>query len=123
MEFLTTTPHQPPKNLYPCLATITVSPTQSTSDRSRRLSSGSAGGGDGENPLQRVISGNRRKSSFGDIAVTGGGGERRRSFVGAGVGEEGSGKWYWRVQAGVTDVSYFSLCMRGVMPKWIDRPT
>ena len=58
----------------------------------------------------RVISGSRRKTSFGDAATTQVEG-RRRSVVGAGGAGAGiEGTWYWRVQAGVVDVSsYVSL--------------
>jgi hypothetical protein len=110
MEFHAHTTHQPPKNLYPCLATITIHPNPSTFNQSRRLSTGSAGGDDA-NPLQRVISGNRRKTSFGDASHTGIG-ERRKSIVSANANtEDGSGKWYWRVQVGVSDVSLSSALL------------
>jgi hypothetical protein len=95
MEFLGHPDLPALKNLYPCLATITVTPP-GHDNKSRRLSAGS--GGEDENALKRVISGGRRKSSFG--AGTGLGDERRKS------GEyQPTGTWYWRVQAGVTDVS------------------
>ncbi|KAK8854857.1 hypothetical protein IAR55_003596 [Kwoniella newhampshirensis] len=123
MEFIpsSATAQDKPKNIYPCLATITINSPSSEPRNTRRLSTGSFGsdgGGAEGNALQRVISGGRRKSSFGPIAVDSnapGGGAmgsgRRRSFGigtgGGGVGEdEGKGiegKWYWRVQAGVTD--------------------
>lgn len=101
MEFLAKPQLPPLKNLYPCLATITVTPAGRPENKSRRLSS-SSGGGDEENPLKRVMSGGRRKSSFGAIAVSGGG-------SGDGAKKSGeyqpTGTWYWRVQAGVSDVS------------------
>jgi hypothetical protein len=109
MEFVATNSVSPPKNLYPCLATITVHPH---GDKSRRLSTSSrTSGGDRddgeENVLKRIASGGRRRS---DAA------ERRKSLTGAGLSGEGGvtggamgvpdrGTWYWRVQAGVTDVS------------------
>jgi hypothetical protein len=79
------------------------------------MSSGSGdedGGGGGG--LMRVISGPRRNTAFGQVADRGDGRKSldggRRSFdagtgnVGGGVpGEKGT--WYWRVQAGVDDVS------------------
>jgi hypothetical protein len=64
--------------------------------------------GDEEGGLRRVISGSRRNTSFGQVADRGDG--PRKSFDGAatgggvGVGVE-KGTWYWRVQAGVSDVS------------------
>jgi len=69
--------------------------------RSRRLSGGSAGGDD--EGLRRVISGGRRRTSFGVVADRGDRADdaRRKSFSSAN-GDE-SGKWYWRVQAGATD--------------------
>lgn len=67
---------------------------------------------DDEGGLKRVISGNRRKTSFGQVADRG---DIRRSVdggsggAGAGAGAVGGavekGTWYWRVQAGVNDVS------------------
>lgn len=57
--------------------------------------------------MKRVMSGGRRKTSFGVVADRGDLADtRRRSFSG-GVsgGDENGGKWYWRVQAGATDVS------------------
>ena len=107
MEFQVRSTVSPPKNLYPCLATITITPTPAT-DRSRRLSSGSQGGGDDDgNALRRVISGGRRKSSFGTAAVSGSAEDRRRSIEASrgGAPEETTGKWYWRVQAGSNEVS------------------
>lgn len=73
MEFLSQTPNVTTKNVYPCLASITIAPASehgATSARSRRLSAssaeGSAVGEDGDdNLIKRVISGGRRKSSFG----------------------------------------------------------
>ena len=101
MEFQTQPPSVSLKNLYPCLATITVVP-HGTDMRSRRLSGGSAGGDD--EGLRRVISGGRRRTSFGVVADRGDRADdaRRKSFSSAN-GDE-SGKWYWRVQAGATDV-------------------
>ncbi|OCF37873.1 hypothetical protein I316_00097 [Kwoniella heveanensis BCC8398] len=128
MEFLpqSSAPPGTPKNLYPCLAHISISSAPSEPRATRRLSTGSFGSADGEgNALTRVISGNRRKSSFGPIAVTGSnantspsattgaderpsaaGGGRRLSFGGSRDKDDEKnleGKWYWRVQAGVTD--------------------
>lgn len=134
MEFKPNFNSTPPKNLYPCLATITLGPS---SDKSIRRMSGSAVSDD--DGLKRVISGNRRKTSFGQVADRGdirdqmrksldGGGAGagagaggRKSFEGAGAGgaqaaspvqaapagppQTERGTWYWRVQAGVTDVS------------------
>lgn len=56
--------------------------------------------------LKRVISGGRRKTSFGVVADRGDLADvRRKSFSGAtSGGDEAGGKWYWRVQAGATDV-------------------
>ncbi|WVR07446.1 hypothetical protein IAU60_004487 [Kwoniella sp. DSM 27419] len=112
MEFypVSSAPHPTAKNLYPCLAHITISPNSSDT-KGRRLSTGSytsdnEGGG---NALSRVISGGgRRKSSFGPGTGQEGmsGGARRMSFGASRDGEEAKGvegKWYWRVQAGVTD--------------------
>lgn len=101
MEFHKSSTTSSPKNLYPCLATITITPP-APEPRNRRLSTGSYGSDD-DNALRRVISGGRRKSSFGPVA--GGGDEHRKSFAGNAGHEEGSGKWYWRVQAGVNEVS------------------
>ncbi|WVF72740.1 hypothetical protein IAT40_007558 [Kwoniella sp. CBS 6097] len=129
MEFLphSSAPPGTPKSLYPCLAHISISSAPSEPRATRRLSTGSFGSNDGEgNALTRVISGGRRKSSFGPIAVTGsnanastgatsGGGAderpsvsgvRRLSFGGNRDKDDEKnleGKWYWRVQAGVTD--------------------
>ncbi|WWC90788.1 uncharacterized protein L201_005725 [Kwoniella dendrophila CBS 6074] len=122
MEFISSSQAQSitehPKNVYPCLAHIHIIPP-SDPKATRRLSTGSFGSDDGGNALTRVISGgNRRKSSFGTGVGLGG---RRLSFgtnkeqqnVGGGVtGTPGmareddnnlQGKWYWRVQAGVTE--------------------
>lgn len=113
MEFLSNNTIPPPKNLYPCLATISIHPA---GEKSRRLSAssfGSAGGGEEENTLTRIISGGRRKSSFG-AAAAGEAEGRRKSLVPPGGGAVGGsaiadggvperGTWYWRVQAGVTD--------------------
>lgn len=118
MEFQTNRTTLTPKNLYPCTATITVVP-HGTDNRARRLSaasfgsnSGGGGGGDADadNGLKRVISGGRRKTSFGVVADRGdlADGARRRSFSGDGGSlnrDENNGKWYWRVQAGTVDVS------------------
>ena len=103
----TTTP--PPKNLYPCLATITLGPH---TDKSSRRMSGSAVSDD-EGGLKRVMSGGRRKTSFGQVADRGDLRDAARksmdSGTGAGSGMGGGqverGTWYWRVQAGVNDVS------------------
>ncbi|WVQ99944.1 hypothetical protein IAU59_007087 [Kwoniella sp. CBS 9459] len=130
MEFLphSSAPPGTPKSLFPCLAHISIASAPSEPRTTRRLSTGSFGSADGGekegNPLARVISGNRRKSSFGPIAVTGsnattgtsgagaderpgiGGGARRLSFGGNKDKDDEKGlegKWYWRVQAGVTD--------------------
>ncbi len=94
MEFVVH-PNLPPlKNLYPCLATINIFPPGSDKP-SRRLSS--SGGGDDDHALRRVISGGRRRSSFGVGQV----GDNRRMSTET----EPSGTWYWRVQAGVSEVS------------------
>lgn len=137
MEFLATPPHVAPKALYPCLASITISPASAgtgnivgSNDRSRRLSTGSSGavasGDEEEGTLKRIISGGRRKSSFGAVANAGSGdaAERRKSIApshahhahgivgGNATGQSASGPegvekgtWYWRVQAGVSGVS------------------
>ena len=103
MEFkpaLSTNP-PPPKNLYPCLATLTLG----NEKPGRRLSMNS-NASDDEGGLKRVISGNRRNTSFGQVADRG----DRKSFdagprpSAGGVMDKGT--WYWRVQAGVTDVSW-----------------
>ncbi|WVQ81942.1 hypothetical protein IAT38_004069 [Cryptococcus sp. DSM 104549] len=113
MEFLPQSHNHPtPKNLYPCLATITISQSSNDTKSQRRLSAGSFGSDankeDG-NPLQRVISGGRRKSSFGDAAGSGGG--RRLSFGGNKEEESKAqeGRWFWRVQAGVNDTHLILL--------------
>jgi hypothetical protein len=62
---------------------------------------------DDEGGLKRVISGNRRKTSFGQVADRG---DIRRSMDGAG-GPVEKGTWYWRVQAGVNDVSPLKVSM------------
>lgn len=69
------------------------------------MSGGSAEGDD--NALRRVISGGRRKTSFGVVADRGDRADdaRRKSFSGGGGGEE-NGKWYWRVQAGANEVNF-----------------
>ncbi|WRT68311.1 uncharacterized protein IL334_005287 [Kwoniella shivajii] len=108
------------KNIYPCLAHIHVIPS-SDPKAARRLSTGSFNSDDG-NPLTRVISGGaRRRTSFGPTAGTDGSG-RRLSFGGNKEGKVESGhfaakddeknlegKWYWRVQAGVTDTHLILL--------------
>jgi hypothetical protein len=69
------------------------------------MSSNSNASGDEEGGLRRIISGSRRRTSFGQVADRGDG--SRKSFDGAtptGGGLE-KGTWYWRVQAGVDDVS------------------
>jgi hypothetical protein len=69
------------------------------------MSSNSNASGDEEGGLRRIISGSRRRTSFGQVADRGDG--PRKSFDGAtptGGGLE-KGTWYWRVQAGVDDVS------------------
>jgi hypothetical protein len=112
MEFQTNRTNLTPKDLYPCTATITVVP-HGTDTRSRRLSAASFGsnsGGDDETGLKRVISGGRRKTSFGIVADRGdlADGQRRRSFSGDGSNanrDENNGRWYWRVQVGTVDVS------------------
>jgi hypothetical protein len=143
MEFLSTTPNVATKSVYPCLASITIAPPGDAghASRSRRLSASSAEGsavddqGEGDNIIRRVISGNRRKSSFGTNTASGpqsgtGGpgadaaatmGDRRKSiapsaFAGVGGVQAGSnasgpegverGTWFWRVQAGVHEVCY-----------------
>lgn len=135
MEFKPSLNTNPPKNLYPCLATITLGPS---SDKSSRRLSGSAVS-DEEGGLKRVISGGRRKTSFGQVADRGdirrsidasagaggggaagggGGGGGRKSFEGAAQAERGT--WYWRVQAGVNDVSRsFLACLYfGTLGLW-----
>lgn len=109
MEFHTQSTLTPPKHLFPCLATITLgAPT------SRRLSGSAISNDDGADAglgLRRVISGNRRRTSFGQAAVRGDTehAQPRKSFdsgKAAGGGEvHEKGTWYWRVQAGVSDVS------------------
>ncbi|KAK4689492.1 hypothetical protein P7C73_g613, partial [Tremellales sp. Uapishka_1] len=96
MEFLTTSPVQPPKNLFPCLATVTLSPINESA-RTRRLSTSSIGNNDNDdgNALRRVLSGGRRKSSFGQTTGA-------HPQAGSEDGDI-NGKWYWRVQVGVTD--------------------
>lgn len=118
MEFLPKYDGMPPKSLFPCLATITIGEIRS----GRRMSSGSMSGrsddgaGGEENALKRVISGGgaRRKSSFGAAAAGGTAEERRASLAPGTSGTDNvKGTWYWRVQAGVTDVSpYFSRPIR-----------
>lgn len=109
MEFLPNNTVPPPKNLYPCLATITITP--STTDRTRRQSTTSSTGGDDDNVLKRIASGGRRKSDASarrKSLVAGSGsvvGDSAIGGQGAGVGFKDKGTWYWRVQAGVTDVS------------------
>ncbi|WWC71615.1 uncharacterized protein I206_105573 [Kwoniella pini CBS 10737] len=114
-----------PKNLYPCLAHIHIIPS-SDPKATRRLSTGSYGSDDG-NALTRVISGGtRRKSSFGTSDNTSNPpsvGGRRLSFGGnkdntpggalGGFAREDDkdlqGKWYWRVQVGVTETQLILL--------------
>ncbi|WWD02498.1 hypothetical protein V865_000538 [Kwoniella europaea PYCC6329] len=102
---------QQPKNVYPCLAHIHIIP-HSDPKATRRLSTGSFGSDEG-NALTRVISGGRRKSTDVSNPPPPAGG-RRLSFghkttesgsTPATGGAEGEiqGKWYWRVQAGVTE--------------------
>ena len=104
MEFLTSFNTTAPRNLYPCLATITVFPPGDHSVKSRKLSVGSFGSGKGgdedENALKRIVSGGRRKSSFGAAAGGNSVEDKRKSLT-----DDGSGKWYWRVQVGATNVS------------------
>lgn len=70
------------------------------------ISDDEGGGG-----LKRVLSGGRRKTSFGQVADRGDlrDGARKSmdsgSGIGAGGGQVEKGTWYWRVQAGVNDVS------------------
>jgi len=69
------------------------------------MSTNSTTSGDEEGGLRRIISSSRRNTSFGQVADRGDG--PRKSFDGAapvGGGLE-KGTWYWRVQAGVDDVS------------------
>jgi len=101
MEFRPIHTSTPPKNLYPCLATLTLGAEKS----GRRLSM-TSNSGDDEGGLKRVISGGRRNTSFGQVADRGDNHGQRKSFDGtatAGGGLE-KGTWYWRVQAGVDDV-------------------
>ena len=95
MEFLATPTSAPPKNLYPCLATISLTP-HGTEQRARRRSSSSFISNDDDNALRRVISGGRRRSSAG-LDQTGATEQH--------PGESTFGRWYWRVQAGAADVS------------------
>jgi hypothetical protein len=125
MEFLSQNTTSAPKNLYPCLAIVTITP--SSTDRTRRQSTGSGVAAEDDNVLKRIASGGRRKSDAS---------QRRKSFtadqIAAGITAEqlaGSGgaalggathghghggpaiseikdkgTWFWRVLAGVTDV-------------------
>jgi hypothetical protein len=106
MEFRPNLTSPPPKNLYPCLATITLG-TGGGDKNARRMSMNSS---DDEGGLKRVISGNRRNTTFGQVADRGD--IRRSSEAGAGGiggGQVEKGTWYWRVQAGVSDVSHGTL--------------
>lgn len=105
MEFIATPPPSFPKNLYPATAVITITSPEGHSGRrgSRRLSQGSQGSDEGGGTLKRIISGGgqRRLSSFGRDAQPDAG-----SAVATGPDEEAkTGKFYWRVKVGVTDVS------------------
>ncbi|WVQ74832.1 hypothetical protein IAR50_004439 [Cryptococcus sp. DSM 104548] len=115
----------PPKNLYPCLATISLfSPYSPDSEGGRRSSLGSFSDKDrdahkdeGGNPLARILSGSsgRRKSTAVDAGAqtsgvarkdSGGGGKGRRFSFSGKEDEEAKvheGRWYWRVRVGVTD--------------------
>ncbi|ORX38592.1 hypothetical protein BD324DRAFT_621513 [Kockovaella imperatae] len=114
MEFKAGSTTPPPKNLYPCLATINITPTPV--DRSRRFSGASQEPDDG-NALRRVISGNRRKTSFGEAVVSTSADERRKSIEAsklsggsaAGGKDEVTGRWFWRVQAGTNDTHLILL--------------
>lgn len=115
MEFLSKYDGVPPKNLFPCLATITIGDPRPA----RRMSGGSFSGksddgaDDGGNALKRVISGGgRRKSSFGAAASAGQTAEERRASLAPGNDHNAKGTWYWRVQAGVTDVSCLRFCLQ-----------
>lgn len=61
------------------------------------------GGGDDPNAFSRALSGNTRRTSFGNAAERFSGEEKRKSLTTAGEAHEGT--WYWRVQAGASDVS------------------
>lgn len=120
MEFLPSSTLAPPKNLYPCLATISLGAPQLGRRGSGSLKGPKAEDEDG-NPLMRAISGNRRRTSFGVAAERTSGEERRKSLsadgvggatgtgsgagTGTGTGQADEGTWYWRVRAGATDVS------------------
>lgn len=100
MEFLATLPNVSTKSVYPCLASITIAPPGEVggqSGRNRRLSASSAEGtgsalgddqGEGDNIIKRVISGNRRKSSFGTNTT---GGTASGPISGGGVAGAGAG--------------------------------
>ncbi|ODN92764.1 hypothetical protein L198_05558 [Cryptococcus wingfieldii CBS 7118] len=126
MQFVTDTANViPPKNLYPCLATISLfTPFDPTSEGDRRSSFGSFSDKDRDahkdesgNALTRILSGSsgRRKSTAVDaVAQTSSPGGRdsgvgrRRRFSLSGKDEEEArsppeGRWYWRVRVGVTD--------------------
>ncbi|TYJ56088.1 hypothetical protein B9479_003198 [Cryptococcus floricola] len=126
MQFVTDTANvTPPKNLYPCLATISLfTPYDSTSEGGRRSSFGSFSDKDRDahkdesgNALTRILSGSsgRRKSTAVDAGAqtsspagreSGTGGRRRFSLSGKDEEEARGppeGRWYWRVRVGVTD--------------------
>lgn len=108
MEFIPQAPPTRPKNLYPATAVITLTspdaPQGGGRRLSRRLSQGSQGDSADEGGLKRIISGSgqRRLSQFGregrpDSPVAGGAGHNEDDFK--------TGKFFWRVKVGVTDVS------------------
>ena len=103
MEFLPALPTQQPKHLYPCLAAITISAPSASGRRASGSALATSDSADDSNPLTRIISGSRRKTSFGDAAGAPPPEVRRRSFT-SGKGDV-EGTWYWRVQVGVTAVS------------------
>lgn len=123
MEFLSQNTTSAPKNLYPCLAIVTITP--SSTDRTRRQSTGSGVATEDDNVLKRIASGGRRKSdasqrrkSLTADQISAGITAEQLAGLGGGVGSGGhghaaiagseikdKGTWYWRVQAGVTDVS------------------
>jgi hypothetical protein len=109
MEFIAQAPPTRPKSLYPATAVITLTspdaPQQGLSRRlSRRLSQGSQGDSADEGGLKRIISGSgqRRLSQFGRE------GRPDSPTAGGAVHNEDdlkTGKFFWRVKVGVTDVS------------------